>query len=67
LPLPVRPAVSAVRGAFVRQFLLAVRDDPGPRIARVARQRMTDPNVRPSEAAWLARKAADAERANEPS
>ncbi len=67
LPLPVRPAVSAVRGAFVRQFLLAVRDDPGPHIARVARQRMTDPNVRPSEADWLARKAVEAERASEPS
>ena len=62
-PLPVRAAVGALRGAFIRHFLLAARDDPAPHIARVARQRMTDPNVRPSEADWLARRAAEAERA----
>ena len=63
LPLLVRGTVSALRGAFIRQFLLAAKDDPAPHIARVARHRMTDRNVRPSEADWLARKAAEAERA----
>jgi hypothetical protein len=62
-PLPVRATVGALRGAFIRHFLLAARDDPAPHIARVARQRMTDPNVRPAEADWLARKAAEAEQA----
>jgi aminoglycoside phosphotransferase (APT) family kinase protein len=65
LPLPVRPALSAVRRAFIRHFLLAARDDPGPHVARVARHRMTDRNVRPSEADWLARRAAKAERATQ--
>ncbi|HXB49128.1 MAG TPA: phosphotransferase [Streptosporangiaceae bacterium] len=63
LPLLVRGTVGALRGAFIRQFLLAAKDDPAPHIARVARHRMTDRNVRPSEADWLARKAAEAERA----
>jgi len=63
LPLPVRPALSAVRSAVIRYFLLAARDDPGPHIASVARLRMTDRNVRASEADWLARRAAKAERA----
>ena len=65
LPLPVRAAVGALRGAFIRHFLLAATDDPAPYIARVARHRMTDRNVRPSEADWLARRAAEAERATE--
>jgi aminoglycoside phosphotransferase (APT) family kinase protein len=64
-PLPVRATVGAFRGAFIRYFLLAARDDPAPYIARVARHRMTDRNVRPSEADWLARRAAEAERAAE--
>jgi len=67
LPLPVRASVGALRGAFIRQFLLAAKDDPAPHIARVARHRMTDRNVRPSEAGWLARRAAEAERASESS
>jgi len=62
LPLLVRGTVGALRGVFIRQFLLAAKDDPAPHIARVARHRMTDRNVRPSEADWLARKAAEAER-----
>jgi aminoglycoside phosphotransferase (APT) family kinase protein len=65
LPLPVRAVVGALRGAFIRYFLLEVRDDPAPHIARVARHRMTDRNTRPSEADWLARRAAEAERAAE--
>jgi aminoglycoside phosphotransferase (APT) family kinase protein len=63
LPLLVRGTVGTLRGGFIRQFLLAAKDDPDPHIARVARHRMTDRNVRPSEADWLARKAAEAERA----
>jgi aminoglycoside phosphotransferase (APT) family kinase protein len=65
LPLPVRATVGALRGAFIRHFLLAATDDPAPHIARVARYRMTDRNVRPAEADWLARRAAEAERAPE--
>jgi aminoglycoside phosphotransferase (APT) family kinase protein len=63
LPLPVRPALSAIRSAVIRHFLLAARDDPGPHIATVARHRMTDRNIRASEADWLARRAAKAEQA----
>ena len=65
LPLPVRASVGALRGAFIRHFLLAAGDDPAPHVARVARHRMTDRNVRPAEADWLARRAAEAERAPE--
>lgn len=63
LPLPVRPIVGSVRGAVVRQFLRGVSDDPVPFIAAAARHRMVDPNVRPSEVEWLARKVAEAEQA----
>jgi aminoglycoside phosphotransferase (APT) family kinase protein len=63
LPLMIRPMVSSVRAAVVRHFLLGVRDDPVPYLAVAARLRMVDPNVRPSEVEWLARKAAEAERA----
>ncbi len=63
LPLPVRVSAGALRGVFIRHFLAAANDDPAPHIATVARHRMTDRNVRPSEADWLARKAGEAERA----
>jgi len=63
LPLMIRPTVSSVRATLVRHFLVGVRDDPVPFIAIAARQRMADRNVRPSEVEWLARKAAEAERA----
>lgn len=62
LPRYVRLAIGLVRGAFVRHFLHAVHDDPGPRIAPVGRDRMADPNVRPSEVIWLVRKVAEAEQ-----
>jgi aminoglycoside phosphotransferase (APT) family kinase protein len=65
LPLLVRPAVSSVRAAVIRHFLLGARDDPAPHIASVARVRMADRNVRPSEADWLARKIAEVERTAE--
>lgn len=63
VPLAIRPIVSSLRAMVVRHFMLGVRDDPVPYIAVAARYRMTDPNVRPSEIDWLARTAADAERA----
>jgi aminoglycoside phosphotransferase (APT) family kinase protein len=63
LPLMIRPIVSSVRSAVVRHFLGGVTDDPGPHIVVAARLRMADPNVRPSEVEWLARKVADAEGA----
>lgn len=62
LPALVRPVVSSIRAAVIRHFLLGARDDPSPHIAPVARLRMADPNVRPSEADWLARKLAEVER-----
>jgi hypothetical protein len=62
LPLPVRPAVSTVRSALIRTFLAAVTDDPDPYLALVARHRMQDRNVRPSEADWLRRKAEEVEQ-----
>ena len=65
LPVLVRPAVSSVRAAVIRHFLLGARDDPAPHMATVARLRMTDPKVRPSEAGWLARKVAEVEQAAE--
>jgi aminoglycoside phosphotransferase (APT) family kinase protein len=63
LPLMIRPIVSSVRSVVVRHFLRCVADDPVPHIVVAARLRMVDPNVRPSEVEWLARKVADAERA----
>jgi len=61
-PWWLRPAVRFVRALLLRQFRAAVRDDPGPEIARVARARIADPNVRPAEAGRLRRLAAQAER-----
>jgi len=63
VPVLIRPAVSSVRAAVIRHFLRAATDDPGPYIASVARVRMVDRNVRPSEASWLLRKAEEIERA----
>jgi tRNA A-37 threonylcarbamoyl transferase component Bud32 len=63
LPLMVRPVVNSVRAAVVRHFMAGVRDDPVPFIAEAARHRMADRNVRPSEVEWLAKKAAEADRA----
>lgn len=65
LPALIRPAVSSVRTAVIRHFLRGATDDPSPHIATVARHRMVDRNVRPSEAAWLLRKAEEIERATQ--
>jgi Ser/Thr protein kinase RdoA (MazF antagonist) len=62
LPALIRPTVNSVRAAVIRHFLRGVTDDPGPHLASVARHRMVDRNVRPSEAAWLLRKAEEIER-----
>ena len=63
VPRLIRPAVGAVRTALIRQFRTTVRDDPGPFIAAVARERMLDRNVRPQEAAKLSQLAEQAEQA----
>jgi aminoglycoside phosphotransferase (APT) family kinase protein len=62
IPAPLRPVVGRLRGALLRQFRAAVRDDPKPYLARVARERATDRNVRPAEAGRLLRIAEQAER-----
>ena len=60
VPLLVRPIVGAIRAALIRQFRTAVRDDAGPHLVDVARERMLDPNVRPAEIARLTRLAEQA-------
>jgi aminoglycoside phosphotransferase (APT) family kinase protein len=62
IPLPLRLAVRPLRAVHLSQFLAAARDDPAPLMARTARHRMTDPNVRPSEAKRLQQIADRAER-----
>jgi aminoglycoside phosphotransferase (APT) family kinase protein len=52
-PMLLRPAISSIRAVLLRRFRALVRDDPGPELARVARARMTDPNIRPAEARRL--------------
>lgn len=53
LPMPLRPLVGRVRAQLLAAFLGGVRDEPGPHIASIARLRMADPNIRPSEVARL--------------
>ena len=55
LPAWLRPAAGGLRRIFLRRFRAAVRDDPGPYLAEVARYRLKDPNVRPTEAERLRR------------
>jgi hypothetical protein len=52
-PLLLRPAIPSIRAVLLRRFRALVRDDPGPEMARVARARMADPNIRPAEAQRL--------------
>lgn len=63
MPWWLRPGVRRVRAVLLRRFMAAVHDHPEPHIARVARQRVTDRNVRPAEAERLLRLAAQAEQA----
>jgi hypothetical protein len=55
LPWWLGPAAWSLRRMFLRRFRAAVRDDPEPYLAQVARYRLKDPNVRPAEAARLLR------------
>jgi Phosphotransferase enzyme family len=55
LPPWIRPAVAGLRRVLLSQFRAAVHDDPGPHLAQVAAHRLTDPNVRPAEAARIRR------------
>jgi Ser/Thr protein kinase RdoA (MazF antagonist) len=55
LPAWLAPMARLLRWLFLRRFRAAVRDDPGPHLARTARLRLADPNVRPAEAARLRR------------
>ena len=61
LPSWLRPAVGGLRRLFLRRFRAAVRDDPSPYLAQVARYRVADVNVRPAEAARLLRLARQAD------
>ena len=60
VPALVRPFVGTVRAQLIAAFLTAAHDDPWPHIAAAAELRLTDPNVRPSEAAKLRQLAASA-------
>jgi hypothetical protein len=55
LPMGVRLVAGFVRDSVVRRFERGVTADPGPYLVKVARQRLTDRNTRPSEAAVLRR------------
>jgi len=66
IPAVLRLALRPVRAALIGQFLRAVHDDPGRYIAVVARERMRDRNVRPSEVERLRRMAEAAEQAGDP-
>jgi aminoglycoside phosphotransferase (APT) family kinase protein len=62
LPGWLRPAARTLRGALLKEFLGAVRHDPGPHVAAAARARMADVSVRPAEAERCRRVAEEAER-----
>jgi aminoglycoside phosphotransferase (APT) family kinase protein len=53
VPLPLRLAVRPLRSAHLAQFLAAAHDDPWPKVGSAVKSRLTDPNVRPSEAQRL--------------
>ena len=55
LPWWLTPVVRGLRRLFLSRFRAAVRDDSRPHLARVARFRLKDPNVRPAEATRLRR------------
>ena len=60
VPALLRPLVGTVRGQLIKALLADVRDDPWPHIAEVVANRLTDRNVRPSEADRLRQLAARA-------
>jgi aminoglycoside phosphotransferase (APT) family kinase protein len=53
VPLPLRLAVGPLRSAHLAQFVAACDDDPWPAVGSAVKSRLTDPNVRPSEAQKL--------------
>jgi aminoglycoside phosphotransferase (APT) family kinase protein len=53
VPLPLRLAVRPLRSSHLAQFLAAAHDDPWPKVGSAVKSRLTDPNVRPSEAQRL--------------
>jgi len=61
LPWWLTPVARGLRRVFLSRFRAAVRDDPRPHLAWVARFRLKDPNVRPAEAARLRRLAGRAD------
>jgi Ser/Thr protein kinase RdoA (MazF antagonist) len=64
VPAPLRAVIVPLRAAHLRQFLAAARDDPAPMLARAARYRMDDRNIRPSEVKKLRQIADRADRAS---
>lgn len=62
IPAALRPVVGRLRAVLIRQFLAGARDDPQAHLARVARERAQDRNVRPAEADRLLRIAEHAEQ-----
>jgi aminoglycoside phosphotransferase (APT) family kinase protein len=62
VPAMIRPLVGSVRAQLIKALLAGAGDDPWPHIAVVAEERLTDRNVRPSEAARLRELAARAEQ-----
>jgi hypothetical protein len=55
LPWWLTPVARGLRRVFPSRFRAAVRDDPRPHLARVARFQLKDPNVRPADATRLRR------------
>jgi aminoglycoside phosphotransferase (APT) family kinase protein len=55
VPLLLRPAIAPLRAAHLAQFLRNSQHDPWPVMARTARHRMADRNIRPSEVRKLQR------------
>jgi aminoglycoside phosphotransferase (APT) family kinase protein len=55
LPWWLAPVARGLVRVFLTRFRSAVRDDPGPHLARAAGYRLHDPNVRPAEAARVRR------------
>jgi aminoglycoside phosphotransferase (APT) family kinase protein len=49
MPMLIRPVAKTTRAQLIAAFLSGVQNDPGPHVPAVARLRMSDPNVRPSE------------------
>lgn len=64
IPMPVRLVIGRLRAEFLRRLLASTSADPAPYLASAARERMRDPNARPSEIERLRRMAEQAEAAS---